>query len=380
MQMKKICFIQYNLGAPSETFLTRHLELLKDNFEVFCITGNIADKRILKNSNVFDYTILSKYHSFLERIKAKIRGENFIYGKSIIDNVKKINPDLVVFQFAFLPVLMERELKNLKIPFVVIHHGTDLNRARVDLHYKMILKKVWKKAHAVIFISDFLFNEGIQLGIEEENAFVIPLGVQIKPNIFKDTVNEFKILSVGRLTAVKNHNFLIKGFKVFNDLYPESQLTIVGGGELEEHLTTLIKKLRLEEKVNLTGALSYDIVEQKMGECNVFCLMSKKVEINNSLQEEGLGISLLEASSFNKPLIGTKSGGIPEVIEHGVNGFLVEPDDVNGLVNSLEKLYKNPLLRKEIGENARLKAVKEFDQKIQIQEFTKVYTDICDNI
>ena len=68
------------------------------------------------------------------------------------------------------------------------------------------------------------------------------------------------------------------------------------------------------------------------------------------------------------------------MIEHGVNGFLVEPDDVNGLVNSLEKLYKNPLLRKEIGENARLKAVKEFDQKIQIQEFTKVYTDICNNI
>ena len=68
MQLKKICFIQYNLGARSETFLTRHIELLKNDFEVFCITGNIEDDSILEKSNVSDFTILSKYHFFFRKV------------------------------------------------------------------------------------------------------------------------------------------------------------------------------------------------------------------------------------------------------------------------------------------------------------------------
>ena len=369
------------MGARSETFLTRHIELLKNDFEVFCITGNIEDDSILEKSNVSDFTILSKYHFFLERCKAKIRGRNFIYGNSIINKVKKIKPDLVVFQFAFIPVLMEKELNKINTPFAVIHHGTDLNRARVDDLYKVKLKRVWGKSKAVIFISKFLYKEAVSLGIQKEKAFVIPLGVPIKQNRIKDTnTKEFKILSVGRLTPVKNHEFLIRSFKIFNELNPESSLTIVGGGEQEGFLIDLIENLDLIEKVNLTGSLPYTEVEKKINECSVFCLMSKKVKYNHGLQEEGLPISLLEASSFKKPLIGAKSGGIPEIIEQGVNGFLVEPDDINGLVNSLEKLYKNPLLRKEMGGNAHLKSVKEFDQEIRIQEFIKVYKDICNDI
>lgn len=373
----KVCIIQYNLGATSETFLTRHIELLQDSFEVFCITGNIADNSIIEDHKVFDFTRLSKFNIYFERIKAKFRGERFIYGKSIIDSISKINPDLIVFQFAFIPVLLHRQLNKIKVPFVLVHHGTDLNKARVDSDYKAKLKKVWNNSCAIIFISKFLFDEAVQLGIKNENKYVIRLGVPIATNSVKDVFNkEFNILSVGRLVSVKNHKFLIKGFKVFNDLYPDSVLTIIGDGDLKENLRALIKSFGIMNKVNLTGALPFSEVEKKIIKSNVICLLSKKVEGDNYLQEEGLGLSLIEGAIYSKPLIGTKSGGIPEVVEHGVNGFLVEADDICGLVNALEKLYKKPLLRKKMGENARLKAVNEFNQENQIDKFIMVYRKI----
>ncbi|SDH02245.1 glycosyltransferase family 4 protein [Winogradskyella thalassocola] len=370
----KICVIQYNLGATSETFLTRHINLLKHQFDVSCITGKIHNSKILDASKTYEYTKVKYIDLLYNRLLFRLNKSSYIYSNSIFKGIKKIQPDLIVFQFAFLPVLCYTKVAELDIPFVIIHHGTDLNNARLDKAYHNKLKLVWKHAKSVVFVSRFLYDEALKLGLDKNKAEVIYLGVPIKKveeRVKKD--KQFNILTIGRLVAVKNQAFLVKAFKIFNNLYPNSKLTIIGDGPLKDNITVLIKELGLSNNVFLTGALAFSQVESYIDKADVFCLTSKKVLLTNSCQEEGLGLTLIEASLRKVPLIGTKSGGIPEVISHTENGLLVDSDNTKELFKALEYLHLNPKKAKAMGEKAYEIVLKKFDENSQIEEFVKVY-------
>src|SRR5690606_14489755 len=105
--------------------------------------------------------------------------KSFLYSENILKQINLIDPDLIVFQFGFLPVLINKELPKIKQPFVVIHHGTDVNRARSDKKYRNNLVQVWKRASQVIFISNFLLERGLSLGCPKDKAIVLPLGVPL---------------------------------------------------------------------------------------------------------------------------------------------------------------------------------------------------------
>jgi len=378
--MKKICFVQYNLGAVSETFLSRHLSLLQKEYKVYCITGSIVDPKILSRSSVFQFTKQPLLSDIKNRLKRKLGLTSFVFAENILEYFKLIQPNLIVFQFSFIPVLLIKEIHKLQQPFAIIHHGTDLNRARIDLKYREDLKIVWSYASKIIFISDFLMKEGLKLGCPEGKMKVLGLGVPI-PSITSEPTsskssNIFKILSVGRLEPVKNHKFLIEAFHKFNMKHPNSELTIVGDGSEKISLKELVVSLQLEEKIKFTGSLPFSKVKSFLQECDVLCLVSKRVSIDGILQEEGLPITLIEGAACSKPLIGTHSGGIPEIILHKETGLLVENSNINQLFEALEYLLCHPLERKRMGANGVELVKNKFDQVKQIEKFKKTYEEI----
>jgi len=87
---------------------------------------------------------------------------------------------------------------------------------------------------------------------------------------------------------------------------------------------------------------------------------------------ESFGIALLEAMNYGLPLIGSNAGGIPEVIEDGKNGFLIEPKKPKILAEKIRTLFTDGKLRKEMGENS-YKTVKKFDIKKTVEETLKKY-------
>jgi len=378
----KLCFIQYNLGATSETFLTRHIELLKSDFDIYCITGKVWNSNILSPEYVFNYTEQSTLCKFTNALKKKIRRTSFDYSNNILRFLRQIKPDLIVFQFAFLPVLLEKELKKINQPYIVIHHGTDINRAVEDKIYHRKLKKVWQYATKAIFISEFLQKKANELKCPMDKSINIPLGVPLncKDSLAESTDTEcFSILSVGRLVPVKNHSFLIKAFSIFCLTHPNSQLYIIGDGPEKERLNALIKKHKLNDKVTLLGNMPFEQVKKHIAQCDVCCLVSKKIVNKGVLQEEGLGLTLLEAASFKKPLIGTNSGGIPEIVINNKTGILVEVDDINELSNGFEYLSKNSNERIRMGENAFNHAIENYGQTKQIIQYKKLYNKIIIN-
>jgi glycosyltransferase involved in cell wall biosynthesis len=91
---------------------------------------------------------------------------------------------------------------------------------------------------------------------------------------------------------------------------------------------------------------------------------------------EGLPKVLLEAASCGRAIVATDVPGCREIVEHGINGLLVPPKDVNALVEAMIKLAKDPELRIQMGQNGRKKVLREFDEKIVIQETIEVYKKV----
>jgi glycosyltransferase involved in cell wall biosynthesis len=143
---------------------------------------------------------------------------------------------------------------------------------------------------------------------------------------------------------------------------PNFLVLIAGWGPLQSELQALIEQLGVSQSVRLLGYAK----EIR----NV--LESADLYIQPSLCET-TGFALLEAGGLGLPLLGSRAGGIPEVIVEGVNGLLFPPRDPQGIAEAVLKLARNPELRRQCGIAARERVRREFHPADMISATTKVY-------
>jgi glycosyltransferase involved in cell wall biosynthesis len=131
-------------------------------------------------------------------------------------------------------------------------------------------------------------------------------------------------------------------------------------------LESLTKELNLDGKVRFLGRQNRSQVAEAMRRCTVFALPSRY---------EGLGCVYLEAMSAGRAVIGCRGQGIEEVIQDGVNGWLVDPDDQKGLTDALSSLLPNLELRRQMGEAARQTILQGFTLGYQAARLTRLYRE-----
>ena len=147
----------------------------------------------------------------------------------------------------------------------------------------------------------------------------------------------YKIIFVGRFADFKGILFLIDSFsQLIIDNY-DARLYLVGDGDEESKIRKKVSALNLEKHVIFFGYKKNTLAYIKNADLLV-------LPSNN----EPFGRVLLEAMNIGTPVIGTKSGGIPEIIEDGINGLLVDYGDIEALKNSIIKILKNNSLREKI--------------------------------
>jgi glycosyltransferase involved in cell wall biosynthesis len=148
------------------------------------------------------------------------------------------------------------------------------------------------------------------------------------------------VVTAGRLVPWKWIDQLIEVVSQLDDV----NLVIVGDGPEEDNLRSLSVKLGLKERIKFTGRLSQPGVLQYLRSADVFVLNSTY---------EGLPHIVLEAMSVDTPVIATRVGGTPEIIEDGVNGILIQPNNQTQLKEAIEQVLKDEGLRKGLVKNAR---------------------------
>jgi phosphatidyl-myo-inositol dimannoside synthase len=178
---------------------------------------------------------------------------------------------------------------------------------------------------------------------------VIPLAVTGEPqlsSIERGPTQCLRLLTVGRLASSERYkgvDDIMQAMAMLSGTSNEVELDVVGQGDDRERLTRLAESLGLQERVTFHGRVSDDRLNQLYAACDVFAMPSKG---------EGFGIVFLEAMRHGKPCIGGNHGGTPEVIDHGINGFLVPHGDAKALVDAITTMLESPQTRIEMGRQA----------------------------
>jgi glycosyltransferase involved in cell wall biosynthesis len=168
--------------------------------------------------------------------------------------------------------------------------------------------------------------------------------------------------SVGWLTEVKGHRFLIEAFAKLKPDHPRLHLVIVGSGGLRDELTALAIRFGVGDSVQLLGERQ-DVPD---------CLAAMDIFVLPSLNE-GMGRALIEAMAAGRPVIASRVGGVPAIVEDRRTGLLVPPGNSAVLAAAITELLLRPDLAKELGEAARVKIDDRFGVQAMVQAVEAVF-------
>lgn len=163
------------------------------------------------------------------------------------------------------------------------------------------------------------------------------------------------ILFVGRLVGRKGVATIIDAMPRLLKSVPDAMFAVAGDGDIRPDLERRVSELGLGDHVVFTGPVSYDLLPEVYSASDVFAMPSR----NEEPDVEGFGIVFLEANACGRPVIGARSGGIPDAIVDGKTGILVDADDTGGLASALEKLLTDRSLRERMGMNGRNRILRE---------------------
>lgn len=252
------------------------------------------------------------------------------------------------FKENFLGGIAARVL-NTKVILRTFHGRGLLSSPSVDFIEKF---NCFFLTHKIITVSQELQTYLISRGVSDKKIKVIRNGIDldritgdIKNNSIRASLsiasNSLLLGVVGRLVRVKGHNYLFYCLKKMLDSGYHVTLLVLGDGSLEEEYKKLIQQIGISDYVRFLG-----FVENSLHYIASFDLL-----VMPSLNE-GIPMSLLEAMAMGVPVIASRVGGIPEVIEDESTGILVEPKNVEELYQACARLASDERLRKKIASNA----------------------------
>ena len=283
------------------------------------------------------------------------------------------------FKFNFLLGILSKAI--LKTPIISTVHGYVIPPKYSKLRLYLWLDRfILPRLSGIVFVNEAMPKQGFFKHLKLKNSFVVDNGVDtssrelvaVPPSChFESRFNQFSdkaaplVCAVGRLTKEKGFGDLIRAFVSVKNQYPNAKLVIFGEGYLEKELKEITDSQGLTDSVFFAGHTT-DVLYY-LSKADIFALSS---------HTEGLPIVLLEAMALTLPIVATKVGGIPQVLNNGQCGMLVEPEDITALSKSMIELFGNKQSSKELSEQA-FKRVKESYSKIAMaKKYSTVYQDI----
>ncbi len=249
---------------------------------------------------------------------------------------------------------------------------------RVDFHLKGNSFSRWKYRQVDCFVaaSDAIRTMLIDDGIAADRVVTVHEGVDVDRVDGLQAVNVHEALwlphnaplvgNVAALVPHKGHRYLIEAARLVVRQVPDARFVIFGEGELRTHLEHLVRESHLEKHVLLPGFRD-DVVG---------CIKGFDVFVMSSITE-GLGTSVLDAMACRKAVIGTRAGGIPEVVEHERTGLLVEPRDADDLAAAVVHLLKDEPLRRRMADAGYARVREQFTVDRMVAETARTYARVA---
>ena len=205
-----------------------------------------------------------------------------------------------------------------------------------------------------------------------EKIRVVRCGIDPAYYSSKEKISDIKqldILSIGSLQPYKGFIFLIEACAQLGSRGIPFRCRIVGGGDLRPMLEQAIQKNKLEDSVTLVGPQTQDEVSQLLQTAN--CYVQPSI-ITPSGKMEGIPVVLMEAMASGLPVIASSISGIPELVKNGETGWLVPPEDVGALVETLEEIFRDYTEAQVRAEQGRKWVLEEFELYSNVRKLNSI--------
>jgi len=373
----KILYFAHSFGSPTTTFIRNETEYFNLEHDILFLCNSI-DNNYSKPSYVniipFNENIFSKkLNWFLWKHDLRCNFKNRQFAKLLNKSIESFKPDVIHCHFAYEALMLLDNLENIAKHKIVIHfHGYDAT--------EMTLKKTYNNK-----LSDYLSRKNIftiscndyfikilkdNLKITISNFLVLRYGINVD-KLFapadKRDGDFFTFTQVSSLVEKKGHVTTLKALSIFIKRNPEikARFFIAGNGHLKESLLELTHKLNITDKVFFLGTLKPMEVAELLNKTDVFVHHS----VVDSLGDmEGIPNAIMEAMAMELPIISTIHSGIPELIEDGINGFLVHENDIETYANRMNDSIKLGRMKQN-----RTKIINEYNVKSHNKILLDVY-------
>jgi glycosyltransferase involved in cell wall biosynthesis len=208
------------------------------------------------------------------------------------------------------------------------------------------------------------FLGGTQLHVVYNSVEVPPLGDEPQTDMPWRYDDAIHCCLVGTVAPGKGQEDAVRAMIHLSEMNVPAELLLVGRGEdskYGQHISQLIEQHGLGDRVHMIGYSNHPLPLMKSADVVLVCA-----------PQEAFGRTTIEAMKLGKPVIGTRSGGTPELVREGDTGFLYEPEDAQALADKIAHLHTNRSLCDSMGSKANLYAREQFNQEIYGREVEEV--------
>lgn len=291
------------------------------------------------------------------------------YAPSVARALHSHRAEVVHAHFGLNATMVLPYAERLRIPLVVTFHGHDVGGLEPQnsshgryRRYQRLAPRLFRYASKLLCASNDLARQLVKNGGPADKVHVHHLGVDVRQFVpLEETgIRPLKVLMVGRLVEKKGTEDGVRAFAMLGEEFSQARLEIIGDGPLRKELEGLARELKIAHRVTFRGSQASDEVLRAMQAATL--LLTPSYLTSEGDRESGV-IVIKEAGAAGLPTVATHHGGIPEIIQDGVTGYLVRERDIAGLCSRMSQLLASPALRSWMGAAARNRIVQLFDSR-----------------
>lgn len=401
MTRPRIAYLTGEYPRATDTFIQREVAgLRQDGFEVDTLAVRRTDdehmvgqeQRAARASTTYLLDLARGPALVLAPLGCLVRSpRRFVEGLRLARETKRAGIRGGVFQLIYLveAMLLARELRRRRIVHLHNHFGDSsctvamLASTVSGIPYSFTLHgsaiffeaRTWRldakldRAAFVVTISHFTRSQAAMFAEPEtmDRVHIVHCGVE--PERLEKVAHAGqgrRLVFVGRIVEQKGLGVLFDAMKALLPDRHGLHLTVVGDGPHRQRLADRAATMGLADRVDFVGARSQHEVVRILAGADVFVIPS---------YAEGVPVVVMEALGTGLPVVATFVGGMAELVEDGVNGFLVRPGDPDQLADRLARLVDDPELRDRFGRAGRARVAEEFDCQTEARRLGTLFVD-----
>ncbi|MBW4665549.1 MAG: glycosyltransferase [Chroococcus sp. CMT-3BRIN-NPC107] len=286
--------------------------------------------------------------------------------------------DIIHCQFGTLalPIMVQRQLGAIRGKLVTSFRGYDISEI-VQQKGENVYKELFKTGDFFLTNCNYFKNRLLKLGCPADKLLVLGSGIDCSKFAYTPRTlpadNIVRIATTGRLVEKKGIEYCIRAVAKVIEANKKIEYNIIGDGILKAQLQQLIEELGISNKVKILGWQPQQEIIKILHQSSIF--MATSLTASNGNQDAPVN-TLKEAMAMGMPVIGTLHGGIPELIEDGISGFLVPEKDVDALAEKLIWLIENPSDWIRMGKAGRAYVEKHYETNQLNHRLVEIYHQV----